>query len=92
MTRICCDLRRPEMRFEGHAGAGAPGQDPVCAAVSILMYTLLAALPAEGTRRELADGRCRVQGGDPAVYRVVAAGLRLLAEAYPENVVMEEET
>ena len=92
MTRIRCDLRAPEMRFEGHAGAGEPGRDPVCAALSMLMYTLLAALPAEGTKRELAEGFCRVRGGDPAAYRVVAAGLRLLAEAYPENVVMEEET
>ena len=92
MTVIRNDPRVPAMSFEGHAGAGEPGHDPVCAALSMLMYTLLAALPAAGTIRQSAPGFCRVEGGDPAVYRVVAAGLRLLAEERPENVCMEEMT
>ena len=89
MTAVRYDPAAPEMRFSGHAGAGEAGQDPVCAALSMLMYTLLEALPAEGVERYLADGYCRVRGGDPAVYEVIAAGLRLLAAEYPEHVCLE---
>ena len=92
MTRIVYKPAKPSLRMEGHAGGGEPGRDPVCAALSMLMYTLLAALPAEGTRRELADGSCFVRGGEGRVYEVIAAGLRLLAAAYPELISMEEET
>ena len=92
MTRIVYAPETPALRMEGHAGGGEVGRDPVCAALSMLMYTLLAALPAEGTRRELADGFCFVSGGERRVYEVIAAWLRLLAAAYPALVSMEEET
>lgn len=92
MTRIVYTPGEPALRMEGHAGGGEAGRDPVCAALSMLMYTLLAALPVKGTRRELADGFCFVCGGEGRVYEVVAAGLRLLAAAYPELVSMEEKT
>lgn len=80
------------MVFSGHAGAAEPGRDPLCAALSILMYTLLAALPAGETERELDDGCCRVRGGGRAAYEVIAAGLRLLAAEYPEHVCLEVRT
>ena len=89
MTRLFYDPKAPEMRFEGHAGAGEAGNDPVCAALSTLMYTLLEALPAEGVERYLADGYCRVRGGDRETYEVIAAGLRLLAAEYPAHVCLE---
>ena len=89
MTLVKYEPQLPEMLFSGHAGAGKAGQDPVCAALSMLMYTLLEALPAEGIQRQLADGYCRVRGGERAVYDVIAAGLRLLAEAYPTHVRLE---
>lgn len=89
MTRIFYDPKTPEMRFEGHAGAGGRGKDPVCAALSMLMYTLLEALPAEGVERYLADGYCRVRGGNAEIYEVIAAGLRLLTAEYPAHVCLE---
>ncbi len=89
MTRVRYDPAAPEMEFSGHAGAGAYGKDPVCAALSMLMYTLLEALPAEETERYLADGSCRVRGGAAGTYEVIAAGLRLLAAEYPEHVCLE---
>ena len=92
MTRVRYDPETPEMVFSGHAGAGEPGRDPVCAALSILMYTLLSALPAGETERELDDGFCRVRGGGRAAYEVIAAGLRLLAEEFPEHVCLEVRT
>ena len=92
MTRVRYDPETPEMVFSGHAGAGEPGRDPVCAALSILMYTLLSTLPAGETERELNDGFCRVRGGGRAAYEVIAAGLRLLAEEFPEHVCLEVRT
>lgn len=92
MTRIVYAPETPALRMVGHAGGGEVGRDPVCAALSMLMYTLLAALPAEGVERSLSDGCCFVRGGDGHVYEVIAAGLRLLAAAYPALVSMEEET
>ncbi len=89
MTVVSYDAAAPAMVFSGHAGAGECGRDPVCAALSMLMYTLMEALPAEGVERHLADGYCRVRGGDSAMYAVIAAGLRLLAAEYPEHVCLE---
>jgi len=89
MTKITYSPKTPEICFEGHAGAGEYGKDPVCAALSMLMYTLLEALPAEGVERYLADGYCRVRGGSAEAYEVIAAGLRLLAAEYPTHVCLE---
>ena len=89
MTKVFYDPKGPEMRFEGHAGAGERGKDPVCAALSMLMYTLLEALPAGDAERYLADGYCRVCGGSAEPYEVIAAGLRLLAAEYPTHVCLE---
>ena len=128
MTSIRYDPGVPEMRFSGHAGAGEAGADPVCAALSILMYTLASeeahsapfphlhgktahpfppssftpskrndfaggpeeAHSAHELHVETADGFCRIRGGEPAVYEVIAAGLRMLAENWPAHVRWEE--
>ncbi len=89
MTSVRYDPAVPEMVFTGHAGAAEAGRDPVCAALSMLMYTLLSALPAGETERELHDGFCRVRGGGREAYEVIAAGLRLLAAEFPEHVCLE---
>lgn len=44
MTRVTYDPAAMRMSIEGHAGAGEPGHDLVCAAASILMLTMEAAL------------------------------------------------
>ena len=90
MTTIVYDPAGPWMEFSGHAGAGEPGRDLVCAALSTLMYTLIAALP--GAEVTMGDGRCRVSGGEAGAYAVIAAGARLLAEAYPQFVRLEVRT
>lgn len=83
------------MRAEGHAGYAPAGQDIVCAAVSCLMQTL-AYSAAEDER----TSSCIYQGKDGPVvsvetsnsvlmrdkFELVADGLTLLAEQYPENV------
>ena len=83
------------MRAEGHAGYAPAGQDIVCAAVSCLMQTLAySAAEDEHTSSCIYQGKdgpvVSVEAGDSVLMRdkfeLVADGLDLLAEQYPENV------
>lgn len=83
------------MRAEGHAGYAPAGQDIVCAAVSCLMHTLAySAAEDEKTSSCIYQGKegpvASVEAGDSVLMRdkfeLVADGLDLLAEQYPENV------
>lgn len=83
------------MRAEGHAGCAPAGQDIVCAAVSCLMQTLAySAAEDEHTSSCIYQGKegpvVNVEAGDSVLMRdkfeLVADGLTLLAEQYPENV------
>lgn len=83
------------MRAEGHAGYAPAGQDIVCAAVSCLMQTLAySAAEDEHTSSCIYQGKegpvLNVEAGDSVLMRdkfeLVADGLDLLAEQYPENV------
>lgn len=83
------------MRAEGHAGYAPAGQDIVCAAVSCLMQTLAySAAENEKTSSCIYQGEegpvLNVEAGDSVLMRdkfeLVADGLDLLAEQYPENV------
>ena len=90
-----------QLEVEGHAGHNPGGPDIVCGAVSMLCCALGRALKeAEAERGEA--GRVRVARG-PGVYdltawprserewgmiRVAEIGFMMLAEKYPENVVV----
>lgn len=83
------------MRAEGHAGYAPAGQDIVCAAASCLMQTLAySAAEDEHTSSCIYQGKdgpvVSVETGDSVLMRdkfeLVADGLTLLAEQYPENV------
>lgn len=87
------------MRAEGHAGYAPAGQDIVCAAVSCLMQTLAySAAEDEHTSSCSYQGKdgpvVSVKAGDSVLMRdkfeLVADGLTLLAEQYPENVSFKE--
>ena len=87
------------MRAEGHAGYAPAGQDIVCAAVSCLMQTLAySAAEDEHTSSCIYQGKegpvVSVEAGDSVLMRdkfeLVADGLDLLAEQYPENVSFKE--
>ena len=88
MTIVSYEPERPALEFVGHAGAGLYGQDPVCAALSMLMYTLIAACPE--ARVYSGDGYCRIEGSGETkkqeAFAVVLCGLRLLAESCPAQV------
>jgi len=77
------------MEFIGHAGAGPRGQDPVCAALSILMYTLIDCVP--GAKISSGDGYCRVDGPvrEKAAYEFARRGAALLEGSYPRHVHLE---
>ena len=87
MTLVIYEPETPAMEFIGHAGAGLYGQDPVCAALSILLFTLIEGTP--GAMLRSGEGYCRVSGGEARDYALIAGGCRLLAENYPEQVRME---
>lgn len=83
------------MKAEGHAGYAPAGQDIVCAAVSCLMQTLAYSVAEdEHTSSCIYQGKegpvVNVEAGDSVLMRdkfeLVADGLDLLAEQYPENV------
>lgn len=87
------------MRAEGHAGYAPAGPDIVCAAVSCLMQTLAySAAEDEHTSSCSYQGKdgpvVSVKAGDSVLMRdkfeLVADGLTLLAEQYPENVSFKE--
>ena len=64
MTRVVYEPELPAIEFDGHAGAGLRGRDPVCAALSILLFTLVEGV--EGAQIRAGDAYCRVKGGDKA--------------------------
>ena len=91
--------RKLTMRAEGHAGYAPAGPDIVCAAVSCLMQTLAySAAEDERTSSCIYQGKegpvVNVEADDSVLMRdkfeVVADGLTLLAEQYPENVSFKE--
>ena len=98
MTRITYDREELRLEMEGHAGAGPKGADPVCAALSMLMLTLVArmrereeeTLPAVSQAPGHFMICCRPEEGEAALCResfdTVFAGLALLAEHEPEHV------
>ena len=88
MTRVRYEPTLPALEMDGHAGAGKRGRDPVCAALSILLFTLADANEASTLR--LSDGYARVAGGEKRDYALIVRGCKLLAENYPQYVRYEE--
>ena len=82
-------------RISGHAGAGAAGSDPVCAAVSSAAYltvnTITDVIGAKASAHAK-DGcmECRIVPGEAASCAVVLKGLKLhltaLQRQYPKNI------
>lgn len=94
------------LTISGHAGAGQPGRDLVCAAVSALAWTLganLEELERSGAAAQvfirMAPGDCRFRlvpspGREEegrGVFRVVCLGLKGLARQHSRYLTWEEE-
>lgn len=102
MTTIKLTQREDRVRvsIHGHALVN-PGNDPVCAALSVLTYTMIGnldKLEESGKIRDLIvdidDGHVIVSFTDlkkkwKGVWDVLSVGYRMLAEEYPNNVFFE---
>lgn len=81
------------LEMKGHAEAGAYGEDTVCAAASMLMYTLRArqqemdAHPFSCCMNEGGFALLKVPKRMTETYETVISGLKLLSKEYPKNVV-----
>ena len=75
---------------KGHAGYAPEGQDIVCSAVSILLYTLAAALGDDAYDLHMDKGesriRWKVNKKNNRTQDVILEGFRLLAGTYPKYV------
>ena len=94
MMKVDC-WEEPNMlcvEVTGHAGYDVAGKDIVCAAVSMLMYTLRQRqqdLNAKPFECEMRSGYAKIKVPEISMresYETVASGLKLLSEQYPENV------
>ena len=89
------------LRLRGHAGGWPRGENPVCAAVSILLYTLAAGITQLEERGLVTEVTIRLEAGDGEVsarpgaegeretillFENARRGLALLAEQFPEEV------
>ena len=101
MTRVCYDERELRMDIRGHAEAAEYGKDLVCAAASILMLTLEAALTdcdeellptvrkKPGEAMIFCDPEPEQERKCRDIMRTVFMGYELLANRYPNNIKTE---
>ena len=96
--------RRLSLTVGGHAGYGERGRDIVCAAVSILTYTLAKNIDTARERGVRTEASIRLDEGDAhilctaddpdayrallCIFRVIGEGYALLAESYPHHVTL----
>lgn len=92
------------LRLTGHAGAGERGHDVICAAASVLAYTIAQAMEymhAEGGLRkkpriDFSDGEAAIVAKPKAetyaealhAFFIVQVGFSLLAHNYPQFVAL----
>lgn len=98
MIRVTYDRKKLTLTVSGHAGFDEVGRDIVCAAVTAIEYTLIAAM--EGKRGFRALMPQKNEGGADVLsfsarpgrrrarllFDSAAGGINLISEAYPENV------
>ena len=90
MIRVVFTDRR--MTVQGHAGYAPKGQDVVCAAVSALVYALIATLEETENMREsvIRPGYATVAAKEQdRAFDVVRGGLRQIAARYPACISLE---
>lgn len=94
MTRAVYDPERCQLTISGHAGYAPRGESIVCAALSILGYTAVAAAKEAGAETLVQDGKVSIYGkvSDKLRERLdtVWMGLEIMAGNYPEYVVAEK--
>lgn len=100
MIHICWDKKHGRVTVRGHAEDGQYGSNAICAATSILTYTLAEGLEKLARQEKLSctvvleDGYARLQcrestPGARRLFATVCRGYRLLANTCPNQVEME---
>ena len=93
MMTVRADYGR--ITVHGHAGYAPKGQDIVCSAASILLYTLAASLGDDlhDVKIEEGDSRLtwRVNKKNNQTQATILQGFRLLAGTYPDHVTFVDE-
>lgn len=97
MTKIVYEVRHNEFEIDikGHAGYAAAGNDIVCAAISILVQTLVQHLGnvAVDLAYKIDNGSAHIWAQGETAYisfRAILTGLEMLSEQYPDYVSLEE--
>ena len=96
MVRISTNEKNMAVKAQGHSGYRPKGQDIVCSAVSILLYSYAAELLRLGAKPDIRDDgdvfeiRPGTGKGCRPAYDTVITGLRLLADEYPQHVCIKE--
>lgn len=96
MTRVRYHPEEYHLSVEGHAGAGAYGEDVVCAGISVLSFTLIQAAEEFNMHLYLnetdgsLDVRCYPDEEDEErcrfLFNVLADGFDMMAAKYPEYI------
>lgn len=101
MIKICFYKDQNKITVDGHALYGEKGKDIVCAAVSILTYTLAENLNGISTANAVfEEGHSAIVCGKSCcavknaaqidtAFDVICKGYKLLMENYPEHVSFE---
>lgn len=91
MIAASYDRERGLFEVRGHAGFGKCGVDIVCAAASMLVYTLADALGLQDEDCFSSGGDCRIELREHSeALDFTASGFRLLARNYPRHVTFKE--
>lgn len=100
MIKVLVKPKRYSVTMTGHADYGEPGSDIVCAAASMLFYTLaetVTSYPKESFKKKpfTDTGKKNVIACTPkseyranfdVIYQTILNGLLLLEQNYPDNV------
>ena len=104
MIKVVYERNTMKLTVEGHAYAGEPGHDLVCASASILVYTLASfaknvykARQVKKLVTKLDSGNAvisfkakrRYKGAITLVCDAICGGFQLLAGSYPDNISYE---
>ena len=104
MIQITYNRAIPSVTIEGHAGSGEKGHDLVCAAVSILAYTLASLVDGLEYETQIHGATVEMNDGDAWIscepidnykfpiklmFDTICAGFDILAQEYPDNVSYE---
>lgn len=103
MIKITYEPKKHRLRMQGHADFGEPGTDILCAAASMLFYTLCQSLlcsedklikaPTMQTEKGSACVECCPKEEYAmmidTMYKTVLCGFHMLSQQYPGNVVTE---